>query len=183
MEQAKYQTVLKIASDYGIDLQKAVQTSPDPRMWQLERQLHEERMARKNFNAAFKTEIPRRQRLRSRRLLRSRRMSISQSFEVTWRMLQSGIATSLQDAYDKAVWARPDLKSLVDKERTEAEKRAIEQARKAKAEIRRVQCQRLAALVIWCIEARRKRARHSSRRNRRANLTRKYHGICKRAGI
>lgn len=49
-------------------------------------------------------------------------------------MLQSGIAQDLQTAYDKAVWARPDLRqSLVEKERTEAEKRAAETARRSKA--------------------------------------------------
>lgn len=49
-------------------------------------------------------------------------------------MLQSGMAQDLQEAYDKAVWARADLrKSLVEKERTEAEKQANEQARKARA--------------------------------------------------
>ena len=49
-------------------------------------------------------------------------------------MLQSGIAQDLQEAYDKAVWARADLrKSLVEQQRTEAEKQATEQARKARA--------------------------------------------------
>lgn len=49
-------------------------------------------------------------------------------------MLQSGMAQSLQEAYDKAVWARADLrKSLVEQQRTEAEKQATEQARKARA--------------------------------------------------
>ena len=57
--------------------------------------------------------------------------SVKQEMSV---MLQSGLAADLQDAYDKAVWARPDLrKSLVEKERTEAEKQATEQARKARA--------------------------------------------------
>ncbi|KDC22964.1 hypothetical protein AZ20_4212 [Bordetella bronchiseptica E014] len=134
-EQAKYQTVLKIASDYGIDLQKAVQTSPDPRMWQLERQLHEERMARDEFQRSIQD--------RDATAATSEIESfaadpLNEHFVVVRgdmaQLLQSGIATSLQDAYDRAVWARPDLrKSLVEKERTEAEKRAIEQARKAKA--------------------------------------------------
>lgn len=49
-------------------------------------------------------------------------------------MLQSGMAQSLQEAYDKAVWARADLRqSLIEQQRTEAEKQATEQARKARA--------------------------------------------------
>lgn len=134
-EQAKYQTVLKIASDYGIDLQKAVQTSPDPRMWQLERQLHEERMAREEFQRSIQD---RDTTAATSEIEAFAAEPQNEHFAVVRgdmaQLLQSGIATSLQDAYDKAVWARPDLrKSLVEKERTEAEKRAIEQARKAKA--------------------------------------------------
>ncbi|WP_127811838.1 hypothetical protein [Bordetella bronchiseptica] len=134
-EQAKYQTVLKIASDYGIDLQKAVQTSPDPRMWQLERQLHEERMAREEFQRSIQD---RDTTAATSEIEAFAAEPQNEHFAVVRgdmaQLLQSGIATSLQDAYDKAVWARPDLrKSLVDKERIEAEKRAIEQARKAKA--------------------------------------------------
>ncbi|AZW14219.1 hypothetical protein CS344_20105 [Bordetella bronchiseptica] len=126
---------MKIASDYGIDLQKAVQTSPDPRMWQLERQLHEERMAREEFQRSIQD---RDTTAATSEIEAFAAEPQNEHFAVVRgdmaQLLQSGIATSLQDAYDKAVWARPDLrKSLVDKERIEAEKRAIEQARKAKA--------------------------------------------------
>lgn len=50
-------------------------------------------------------------------------------------LLQSGKAESLQDAYDKAVWMRPDIrKSLVEQQRTEAEKMATNQARNQRAQ-------------------------------------------------
>lgn len=48
-------------------------------------------------------------------------------------MLASGAAESLADAYDKAVWARPDIRTrILDQERkAEAAKRAAEQAKAA----------------------------------------------------
>ena len=50
-------------------------------------------------------------------------------------LLQSGKAESLQDAYDKAVWMRPDIrKSLVEQQRTEAEKKLASRARNQRAQ-------------------------------------------------
>lgn len=49
-------------------------------------------------------------------------------------LLQSGMAQTLAEAYEKAVWARPDLRqSLIEDERTKAEKRAAEQAQRQRA--------------------------------------------------
>ncbi len=49
-------------------------------------------------------------------------------------LLQSNRAESLQDAYDKAVWMRPDIrKSLVEQQRTEAEQKAATLAREKRA--------------------------------------------------
>lgn len=134
-EQAKLQTLVKIAADYGIDLQKAGQTPPDPRMWQMEQQLQQERMARENYqrsqadrdNQAVTSEIEAFASAEGHEHFESVKADMAV-------MLQSGMAQSLQDAYDKAVWARPELRqSLVEKERTEAEKRATEQAQRTKA--------------------------------------------------
>lgn len=134
-EQSKLQTLVKIAHDYGVDLQKAGQTPPDPRMWQMEQQLHQERMARENYqrsqadrdNQAVTSEIEAFASAEGHEHFESVKADMAV-------MLQSGMAQSLQDAYDKAVWARPELRqSLVEKERTEAEKRATEQAQRTKA--------------------------------------------------
>lgn len=49
-------------------------------------------------------------------------------------LLQSGRAANLQDAYDKAVWMRPDIRqTLVQQQRTDAQKKAAEQQRQARA--------------------------------------------------
>lgn len=134
-EQAKLQTLVKIASDYGIDIQKATQTQPDPRMWQMEQQLAQERATRAQYERSIAD--------RDNQAVTSEIEAFASApghehFEAVKAdmaaMLQSGMAQGLQDAYDKAVWARPDLRqSLIEKERTEAEQRALEQARRNKA--------------------------------------------------
>ena len=134
-EQSKLQTLVKIAHDYGIDLQKAGQTEPDPRMWQMEQQLAHERATREQVqrsvvdrdNQAITSEIEAFAHAQGHEHFEAVKPDMAV-------MLQSGMAKDLQDAYDKAVWARPELRqSLVEKERTEAEKRATEQAQRTKA--------------------------------------------------
>jgi len=134
-EESKLQTLVKIAHDYGIDLQKAGQTQPDQRMWQMEQQLAHERATREQYERSMAD--------RDNQAVTSEIEAFASAeghehFEVVKAdmaaMLQSGMAQGLQDAYDKAVWARPDLRqSLIEKERTEAEQRATEQARRNKA--------------------------------------------------
>lgn len=134
--QTKAQTIVKLAQDYGVDLSQAMHVPPpDPRAWHMEQQLHRERMAREEYQRALDE--------RDNQTVTSEIEAFAQAkghehFAVVKQdmaaMLQSGMANTLQDAYDKAVWARPDLRqSLVEKERTEAEKRATEQARRGKA--------------------------------------------------
>jgi len=131
-EQAKLQTLVKIAADYGIDLQKAGQTQHDPRMWQMEQQLQQERMMRETYqrsqadheNQAVISEIEAFAQAQGHEHFEAVKQDMAQ-------MLQSGMAQSLQDAYDKAVWMRPDIRqSLV--QRTDA-KQAAEQQRQARA--------------------------------------------------
>ncbi len=48
-------------------------------------------------------------------------------------LLRSGRASSLQDAYDKAVWANPETRTLVINEREDQRRAEAERARRAKA--------------------------------------------------
>jgi hypothetical protein len=49
-------------------------------------------------------------------------------------LLETGIAKDLQEAYKMAVWMRPDIRqSLLDQQRAEAQKKALEQAQAQKA--------------------------------------------------
>lgn len=134
-DQTKLQTLVKVAADYGINIQQAMQTQHDPRLWQMEQQLLQERMARQGYERA--------QQENESQVLTSQIQEFAQApghehFEAVRQdmgmMLQSGMAQTLQEAYDKAVWARPELRqSLVEKERTEAEQRAIGQQQRSRA--------------------------------------------------
>ena len=49
-------------------------------------------------------------------------------------LLQSGKAKSLNDAYDMAVWMRPDIRqSLIEQQRLEAQKKAMAEAQTLRA--------------------------------------------------
>ena len=49
-------------------------------------------------------------------------------------LLTSGKATSLKEAYDMAVWMRPDIRqTLIEKQVAEAQQKALEQAQHLKA--------------------------------------------------
>lgn len=134
--QAKMQILAKVAQDYGIDLAQAVNApAADPRALDMERQLNAERQQRMQYEQGLQE--------REQGAVLSQIEAFAQApghehFEAVKQdmgaLLQSGIATSLDDAYDKAVWARADLRqSLIKEERTEAEKRALEQQRRSKA--------------------------------------------------
>lgn len=135
-EGAKFQTLLKIASDYGINIEQAALTQPDPRMWQLERQLQQERMARQQFQQSI--EMQQQSAVQSE--IEAFKSNPDNQFfdKVSDQMavlLQSGMAQSLQDAYEQAVWARPDIrKSLIEQQRTDAGKAAQMQARQQRAQ-------------------------------------------------
>lgn len=49
-------------------------------------------------------------------------------------LLETGKATSLQDAYEKAVWMNPDIRqSLIEQQRSEAQKKAMAEAQNLRA--------------------------------------------------
>lgn len=52
-------------------------------------------------------------------------------------LLQSGQAQSLQDAYDMAVWARPDIRSSLTAQHSAAEAQRVAEAKRAKADAAR----------------------------------------------
>jgi hypothetical protein len=49
-------------------------------------------------------------------------------------LLETGKATSLQDAYEKAVWMNPDIRqSLIEQQRLDAQKKAMAEAQSLRA--------------------------------------------------
>src|SRR5690625_3155926 len=129
----KAQKLAEIARDYGIDLQAvAPLPQPDPQVVALMRQNQQlqqfQQSTLQQQNQAVMSEIE---------AFRANPANVH--FEAVKddmsALLQSGRADSLQDAYDKAVWMRPDIRqTLVQQQRTEAQKQAAEQKRKARAQ-------------------------------------------------
>ena len=135
----KQQAFSKLASDYGIDLgMQPQQSNVDPnvqhalsRVQQLEQQLMNQQYQQKQ-------EQERKQQAEQASLMTLIEEFSSKPdhphFETVRddmsRMLQSGYAETLDDAYDKAVWARPDIRSTLLKD--QEAKRINEQANVAK---------------------------------------------------
>lgn len=128
----KTNIIAEIARDYGIDLSAVTPAPPvDPQMQQLmqqNRQLQQfQQTVQQQQQNAVKSEIE-----------KFRDNPENTHFETVREdmavLLETGRAANLQDAYDMAVWMRPDIrKTLVQQQRTEAEKRAAEQQRKQRA--------------------------------------------------
>lgn len=133
----KAQTLIKVAQDYGIDIGQLAQTPPaDPRLYQMEQQLQHERMQRQQYeqtiterdNAAVMSEIDQFASDPKNTHYNAVRNDMAA-------LLQSGMASNLQEAYDRAVWARPDLRqSLIEQERTKAAQEAAQAARQKRAQ-------------------------------------------------
>ena len=128
----KAQLLGQLAQEYGIDL-KQVQPLPpvDPAVMQLRQQNQQLQRFQQSVieqqNSQAMSEIER----FSKDPANVHFESVKDDMGL---LLQSGKADNLQDAYDKAVWMRPDIrKSLVEQQRTEAEKRAAQAARKNRA--------------------------------------------------
>jgi hypothetical protein len=137
----KQQAFMKLANDYGMShlFQSGEQQQVDPnlqhyfdRVQQLEEQL-------RNQQYAQQQELQRKQQAEQAELQKQiEEFSSSPNrphFEAVRddmsRLLQAGYAESLEDAYDKAVWARPDIRSTLLKD--QEAKRISEQAEVAKS--------------------------------------------------
>lgn len=131
--QEKAYKLAEIARDYGVDLQ-AVAPLPqlDPQVQALMRQ-------NQQLQQFQQTILQQQQHAVTSEIEAFRANPANVHFEAVKddmaALLQSGRADSLQDAYDKAVWMRPDIRqTLVQQQRTEAQKQAAEQQRKARAQ-------------------------------------------------
>lgn len=128
----KAQYFSHLAQEYGIDLATVQPPEPvDPAVLELRKQNQElqrfQRSVVERENQTALSEIERFQNDPANVHFEAVKDDMSL-------LLQSGKATSLKDAYEMAVWMRPDIrKSLVEEQRTEAEKTAIAQAREKRA--------------------------------------------------
>jgi len=137
----KQQAFMKLANDYGMShlFQSGEQQQVDPNVQHaLDRVQYLEEQLR-NQQYAQQQEIQRKQQAEQAELQKQiEEFSSSPNrphFEAVRddmsRLLQAGYAESLEDAYDKAVWARPDIRSTLLKD--QEAKRISEQAEVAKS--------------------------------------------------
>lgn len=131
----KMQTFQQLARDYGIDLgQVQRMPSPDPQQQYLMQQLSELRQQQQQWQ----NQLQQQEQMRAQQELSSFATGDKQHFDAVRNdmadLLETGKAKSLQEAYEMAVWMRPDIRqTLLDQQRAEAQRKAIEQAQAHKA--------------------------------------------------
>lgn len=131
-QQEKAAKLAEIARDYQIDLRSVAPLPPiDPNVQQIINQNRELQQ--------FQMTVQQQQQQAVRNEIEAFRANpenvhfneVSEDMAV---LLQTGRAESLQEAYDKAVWMRPDIRqTLVQQQRSEAQKKAVEQKRQKRA--------------------------------------------------
>lgn len=126
----KMQYFAQLAREYGIDLGQ-MQNMPqqDPQTQYLMSQLQELRQQQQ----MWQNQIAQQEQQRVQQELQSFATAERPHFDAVRgqmaTLLETGEAKSLQEAYDMAVWMRPDIRqSLLDQQRAEAQKKALEQA-------------------------------------------------------
>lgn len=135
----KVQALQRIAQTYGISLENVVQQRQNPVDPQYESL--QQRLARLETERQQETQ---QRQYQQQQELTSQITAFAASpdhphFETVkthmGTLLQNGLATSMQDAYDQAVWSRPDLRSamLAAQQAAEQSKRQADAAAKASA--------------------------------------------------
>ena len=132
----KTQLFTQLAREYGIDLaQAANQPQPDPQYLALQQQIAQQQREMQNWRQE-------QQRTQETVALTEIQKFSADPANVHFesvrddmaKLINSGMADSLKDAYDKAVWQRGDIRqSLIEQQRAEAQKQALEQSTSARA--------------------------------------------------
>lgn len=132
----KVQLFNQLAREYGIDIaQAANQPQPDPQYLALQQQLAQQQRELQNWK---QEQMRTQETVAQTEIQKFASNPANVHFEAVRedmaKLLNSGLAESLQDAYDKAVWQRGDIRqSLIEQQRAEAQRQAIEQSQHAKA--------------------------------------------------
>lgn len=123
----------QLANQYGVDLNIEPQ-QVDPQTQYLMSQLQELRRQQQLWQNQWQSQ----EQSRANQELTSFATSDKQHFEAVRNdmadLLQTGKAKDLQEAYDMAVWMRPDIRqTLLDQQRAEAQRKALDQAQAQRA--------------------------------------------------
>jgi gas vesicle protein len=131
----KAQYFQQLAQQYGVNLEQ-IQNPPqyDPQTQYLMQQLNELRQTQ----AQWHNSIQQQEQTRANHELEQFASAGNAHFDAVRNdmadLLETGKATSLQDAYEKAVWMNPDIRqSLIEQQRSEAQKKAMAEAQALRA--------------------------------------------------
>ncbi len=131
----KAQYFQQLAQQYEVNLEQ-IQNPPqyDPQTQYLMQQLNELRQTQ----AQWHNSIQQQEQTRANQELEQFSQAGNAHFDAVRGdmadLLETGKATSLQDAYEKAVWMNPDIRqSLIEQQRSEAQKKAMAEAQNLRA--------------------------------------------------
>ena len=131
----KAQYFQQLAQQYGINLEQ-IQNPPqyDPQTQYLMQQLNELRQSQQQWHNS----IQQQEQTRANHELEQFSQAGNAHFDAVRGdmadLLETGKATSLQDAYEKAVWMNPDIRqSLIEQQRLDAQKKATSEAQALRA--------------------------------------------------
>ena len=134
--QTKTQYFTNLAREYGIDLAQVANPQPvDPQYATLQQQLAQQQWELQNWK------LQQTQREQNQALSEIDQFAANPSnnhFDAVRddmaMLLKNGIANSLKEAYEKAIWQRGDIRqSLIEQQRSEAQRKATEQAHHQRA--------------------------------------------------
>lgn len=131
----KVQLFTQLAQQYGVDLSQVANPQPiDPQYAALQQQIQRQSAEMQRWkhdqeqqqNSVVMSEI-------DRFAADPAHTHFNEVRDEMRILLESGKAATLKDAYDTAVWMRGDIRqSLIDQQRAEAQKKAIDQAQNAR---------------------------------------------------
>lgn len=131
----KAQYFAQLAREYGIDLSQVQNPQPiDPQTQFLTQQLNELRQQQQ----LWQNQVQQQEQMRAQQELQSFASADKKHFDAVRNdmadLLETGKAKDLQEAYEMAVWMRPDVRqTLIDQQLADAQRKALEQAQAQRA--------------------------------------------------
>lgn len=131
----KAQYLQSLAHEYGVDLNLAQQPQNiDPQMQYLMTQLNELRQTQQ----VWQNSLQQQEQTKANHELAQFATADKEHFDAVRNdmadLLEAGKAQSLQDAYEMAIWMRPDIRqTLIERQQTDARRQQEEQARNQRA--------------------------------------------------
>jgi hypothetical protein len=132
--QAKINQFMKLAQEYGIDLNQTQNIQPqDPQTQYLTNQLNELRQTQQMWQNQLQQQQASQAQAELSQFADGREHFDAVRNEMAL-LMETGDAKTLQEAYEKAVWMQPDVRqTLLDKQLNEALSKALAQAQAQKA--------------------------------------------------